>query len=161
MCKICKCTLQRFIEEITLKLLALVCNIHMFRLGTNNCDIIDISYKTKSLIENKLPKIREQSDFHEIFSVDLSINEFNASVILFKNFLIFSGHLTLTPTCVIFGGTTSEIFFQQFPLIWSLSSDSTIQNDFSFIKNFDEVSQCEDEAEKSCFFRLNHPSLKF
>ena len=34
--------------------------------------------------ENNLPKIRELSDFNEIFSVYLSINEFyNVSVILF------------------------------------------------------------------------------
>ena len=51
--------------------------------------------------EKKLPKIRELSDFNEIFSVDLSMNEFyNASVILFQNLVIFSGHLTLTPTLI-------------------------------------------------------------
>ena len=60
-------------QEITLKLLVLVSDIHMFRLGTNNCDLIDIFYKTKSipLIEKKLPKIRELSDFNEIYNVDL------------------------------------------------------------------------------------------
>ena len=91
---------KKFTEEITLKLLELVCDIHMFRLGTNNCNVIDIFYKTKSqaLIEKNLPKIRELPNFDEIFSVNLSMNEFyNASVILFKNLLIFLGHLTLTP----------------------------------------------------------------
>ena len=34
----------------------LVCNIHLFRLGTNNCNILNIFYKTKSLalIEKKI-----------------------------------------------------------------------------------------------------------
>ena len=40
--------------------------------------------------ENSLPKIRELSDFNEIFSVYLSMNDlYNALFILFQNFLIF------------------------------------------------------------------------
>ena len=79
---------------ITLKLLVFVCNIHAFRLRTNNCDIRDVFYKTKplSLIEEKKKpqKIRELSNFNEIFRVGLSMNEFyDTAAIFHKTFLIF------------------------------------------------------------------------
>ena len=35
-----------------------------------------------------------------------------------------------------------------FSWIWSLISDSTKPNDLGFVKNFDTVSQCEDETKK-------------
>ena len=39
-------------------------------------------------------KIRELTEFNEIFSVDILMNKrYNAPVILFKNFNIFSGKL--------------------------------------------------------------------
>ena len=42
----------------------------------------------------KKKKIRELTEFNEIFSVDILMNKrYNALVILFKNFLIFSGQL--------------------------------------------------------------------
>ena len=55
--------------------------------------------------KKNLPKIRELSDFNEIFSVDLSMDEFyNASVILFQNFLIFFRSLTLEAPLLGGGG---------------------------------------------------------
>ena len=51
----------------------------------------------------------------------------------------------------------SSVFFFFF-WIWSLSNDSTKTNYSDFVENFDAVSPCEDETEKSVFW-LNHPSL--
>ena len=46
--------------------------------------------------EKKILKIKELTKFNEIFSVDTLMNKrYNAPVILFKNFYIFSGQLTL------------------------------------------------------------------
>ena len=48
--------------------------------------------------ENNLPKIRELSNFNEIFSVYLSMNDlYNAVLFLFQNFLIFFRSLNFDP----------------------------------------------------------------
>ena len=69
-------------------------------LDTNNMDTMDLSFCNKLLlvIEKKIIKIKKSSDFNEIFSVHRWI--YNASVILFKKFQIFSDHLILSPPCV-------------------------------------------------------------
>ena len=44
----------------------------------------------------KIPKIRVLTEFNEIFSVDILMNKrYNAPVILFTNFYIFSGQFSL------------------------------------------------------------------
>ena len=46
--------------------------------------------------KKKMPKIKELTEINEILSVDILMNKrYNAPVILFKNFYIFSGQLTL------------------------------------------------------------------
>ena len=45
-----------------------------------------------------------------------------------------------------------ESFSTVFPWIWLLSRDSTKPNNLGFVKNYDAVSQCENETEKSRFF---------
>ena len=67
-------------------------------IGTNNMTTMHLSYCDKSLpmIEKK---IRVLSNFYEIFSVHLSMNEFYyASVISSKNLQIFSWSLNFTFT---------------------------------------------------------------
>ena len=55
--------------------------------------------------ENNLPKIRELSDFNEIFSVYLSKNDlYNTLFILFQNLLIFFRSFNFDPPYV--GGVT-------------------------------------------------------
>ena len=49
----------------------------------------------------KILKINELTEFNEIFSVDILMNkQYNASVILFENSYIFSGHFTLNHVCL-------------------------------------------------------------
>ena len=50
MCKIHKRTFQKVYIKTTIKLFVFVYKIHFFRLGTNNFSIIDVFYKTKSLL---------------------------------------------------------------------------------------------------------------
>ena len=72
-------------------------------------------YFTKSnhypwLKKKKIIKIREYSDFNEIFSVDLLMIEFyNALVILFKNFPMFFRSFNHDP--LIFVVQNLKVFF--------------------------------------------------
>ena len=83
---------KMFTEEITLKLLVLICDIHMFRLGTNNCDVIDLFYKTKSLplIEKKFTK--KSGNYLILMKFSVFIYQwmnFIMQVIVFKIFYFF------------------------------------------------------------------------
>ena len=51
--------------------------------------------------KKKKIKIKELTEFNEIFSVDILMNkQYNAPVILFEIFYIFSGQLTLNHVCL-------------------------------------------------------------
>ena len=51
--------------------------------------------------KRKYEKIKELTEFNEIFSVDKLMNKrYNAPVIVLKNSYIFSGQLTLNHVCL-------------------------------------------------------------
>ena len=49
-------------------------------------------------------------------------------------------------------------FSTAFPWVWSLS-DSTKPNDFGYVKDFDAVSQCEDEIPLKVGFSVKTPVI--